>query len=71
VEPGRTGLHFRSEDAEDLADKVGLTLANRGTLAGMRRAARREFEARYTAEQNYRQLLGIYGSVAGEAATRA
>ena len=71
VEPGRTGLHFRSEDAEDLADKVGLTLANRGTLAGMRRAARREFEARYTSEQNYRQLLGIYGSVAGEAATRA
>jgi glycosyltransferase involved in cell wall biosynthesis len=69
VYPGRTGLLFRSEDAEDLADKIELALANPEKLAGMRREARREFEARYTAEQNYRQLLSIYTSVAGEAAT--
>ena len=68
VDSGRTGLLFRPGDPEDLTENVRLVLANPEMLAGMRREARSEFEAEYTAEQNYQRLLGIYSSVVGNAA---
>jgi glycosyltransferase involved in cell wall biosynthesis len=60
VADGRTGLHFEPGDATDLAAKVRILLGDPPRLAAMRQAARREFEARYTAEANYQQLLRIY-----------
>lgn len=60
VDSGRTGLHFRPGDAEDLAAKVEWMLANRPKLAQMRQEARAEFEAKYTAERNYHKLIEIY-----------
>lgn len=64
VEHGRTGLRFRAGDAGDLAAQVGRLLERPEERSRMRRAAREEFEARYTAEQNYRMLMGIYGAIA-------
>ncbi len=60
ISPGRTGLHFRPGDADDLAAKVAWAIAHPQELAQMGREARAEFEAKYTAEANYRQLMEIY-----------
>lgn len=60
VEHGRTGLHFRPGDAEDLAAKVEWVLTHPEALAQMRREARTEFEAKYTAKENYQRLMEIY-----------
>jgi glycosyltransferase involved in cell wall biosynthesis len=63
VDHGRTGLHFRPSDPEDLAAKVEWLLAHPNELARMRKEARAEYEAKYTAEQNYAQLMAIYHEV--------
>ena len=63
VESGRTGLNFRPGDPEDLAAKVEWALTHPDVLAQMRQEARAEFEAKYTAEQNYQILMEIYESV--------
>jgi glycosyltransferase involved in cell wall biosynthesis len=60
VEHGRTGLHFAPGDAQDLAAKVEWAWTHPRELAQMRRAARAEFEVKYTAERNYRMLIEIY-----------
>jgi len=63
VEHLRTGLHFRPGDPEDLAAKVEWLLAHPKELVRMRKEARAEYEARYTAERNYEQLMAIYRGV--------
>lgn len=63
VESGRTGLHFRPGDANDLAAKVEWLLDHPEELADMRRNARAEYEAKYTAERNYEMLMAIYEDV--------
>ncbi|RAM51556.1 MAG: glycosyltransferase family 1 protein [Hapalosiphonaceae cyanobacterium JJU2] len=60
VDSGRTGLHFRPGDANDLITQVEWILANPAKLADMRQEARAEFEAKYTAEKNYQKLMEIY-----------
>jgi len=57
---GRTGLHFRPSDPSDLAAKVDWLLCHPTELAHMRKEARREYEAKYTAERNYGMLMKIY-----------
>jgi glycosyltransferase involved in cell wall biosynthesis len=59
VDQGRTGLYFEAGDADDLAAKVRRLLAEPDELKRMRQAARQEYEAKYTAEANYRSLLAI------------
>jgi glycosyltransferase involved in cell wall biosynthesis len=65
IAPGRTGLHFRPGNPEDLAAQVEWTLKHPAELAQMRREARAEFEAKYTAAQNYQMLMEIYERVVG------
>jgi glycosyltransferase involved in cell wall biosynthesis len=60
VADGRTGLHFTPGDPEDLAAKVEWAWAHPEEMAAMGRAARREYEAKYTAERNYQTLIQIY-----------
>jgi glycosyltransferase involved in cell wall biosynthesis len=62
VEHGRVGLRFRPEDPEDLAMQVDWFLSHPEEQARMRWRARAEFEAKYTAERNYRMLVAIYAS---------
>jgi glycosyltransferase involved in cell wall biosynthesis len=64
IADGRTGMLFEAGNAEDLIRKAQALFAAPG--GEMRAAARKEFEARYTAEGNYPQLMGCY-----EAALRA
>ncbi|VEP12695.1 putative glycosyl transferase [Hyella patelloides LEGE 07179] len=60
VDPGRTGLHFKIGDSEDLVTKVKWLLDNPQQLEMMRHQARAEFENRFAAHKNYRQLINIY-----------
>lgn len=69
VEPGRTGLRFRSGNSADLADKVASLARRPRELEGMRRSARAAFEERYTAGRNHEMLAEIYArAIAGNAA---
>jgi glycosyltransferase involved in cell wall biosynthesis len=63
VEHGRTGLHFRPGDPEDLVAQVEWALTHPAALAHIRRETRAEFEAKYTAEKNYQMLMDIYERV--------
>lgn len=60
VEDGRTGLLFRPGDPGDLAARVEWLWAHRDRAAAMRREARAEYEAKYTADRNYERLMAIY-----------
>jgi glycosyltransferase involved in cell wall biosynthesis len=60
VDSGRTGLHFTPSDPTDLAAKVEWVLEHPTELLQMRSLARAEFEAKYTAQKNYHQLMAIY-----------
>jgi glycosyltransferase involved in cell wall biosynthesis len=60
VQDKRTGLHFNSSNPEDLASKVEWAWSQPDRMAEMGRAARKEYEARYTAARNYDTLMQIY-----------
>jgi glycosyltransferase involved in cell wall biosynthesis len=59
VEDGRTGLHFTPGDPEDLAAKVEWAWAHPKEMEEMGRAARREYETKYTPQANYQSLMDI------------
>nr|WP_283812845.1 glycosyltransferase family 4 protein [Bradyrhizobium tropiciagri] len=60
IDHGRTGLHARPGDAEDLARQVEFLASDEAQRQRMRHAVRREFELHYTAERNCEMLLAIY-----------
>ncbi|HUO17207.1 MAG TPA: glycosyltransferase [Verrucomicrobiae bacterium] len=63
VEDGRTGLYFLPGDPEDLAEKVDWAWNHPERMEEMGREARKEYEQKYTAEENYPQLMKIYEHV--------
>lgn len=63
VENERTGLHFMAGDWKDLAAKVDWAWDHPKKMQEMGREARREYEIKYTAEQNYQILRNIYNRV--------
>ena len=65
VEHGRTGLRFSPGDPEDLAAQVRWILHHPVERLRMRSRVQAEFEAKYTAERNYRMLIEIYESTLG------
>lgn len=60
VDHGRTGLHFEPGDPASLAAQANSLAGDASRRQSMRREARAEFEARYTASQNYNSLMNIY-----------
>jgi len=64
VDAGRTGLLFEPGSAADLAACVDRLLADPEQCERLRLEARREYEARYTAAANYRQLMAVYQAAA-------
>jgi len=63
VDHERTGMLFHPSDPTDLATKINWLLAHPQELRQMRQEARSEFEAKYTADDNYKRLMEIYQSV--------
>jgi glycosyltransferase involved in cell wall biosynthesis len=62
IDHGRIGLHFAPGSAAELAQQVQAAFSGRIDLGRMRGEARREFEMKYTPEQNYRRLREIYAA---------
>jgi glycosyltransferase involved in cell wall biosynthesis len=60
VSEGETGLLFRPGDSGDLAEKMAWALANPDLMAEMGRRARRQYDANFSADVNYRRLMEIY-----------
>ena len=60
VEDGRTGLHFITGDAVDLAEKVRWAWTHPKEIRSMGDEARHEYEIKYTAAINYPMLMEIY-----------
>jgi len=63
VEHGRTGLLFRPGDVNDLARTMALAWDQPDYMNCLAEQARAEYELKYTASVNYRQLMKIYEEV--------
>jgi glycosyltransferase involved in cell wall biosynthesis len=59
IEDGHTGILFEPGDSHDLVRAVERVLTDPDPSV-MSQAARKEFEAKYTADENYPQLMAIY-----------
>jgi glycosyltransferase involved in cell wall biosynthesis len=66
VDDGRTGLHFKAGDGEDLAAKVQWAWTHAQRMEEFGRAARAEYLAKYTADCKYRSLMLLYTRVMEE-----
>lgn len=60
IQDNQTGLLFRTGDSEDLAAKIQWLVAHPKERLVMQDNIRREYEKKYTAKQNYQQLIKIY-----------
>lgn len=60
IEDGATGVHFSPGDPEDLARRVEWAWSHPHELREMGRAARSEYEDKYTGARNYKQSMEIY-----------
>jgi len=60
IADGENGLHITPGDASELAEKIEWAWTHPAEMEAMGRAARAEYEAKYTAGHNYEQLLSIY-----------
>ena len=60
VRDGETGLLFEPGNPRDLADKMAWALTHPDVMADMGRKARAQYEAEFTAERNFAQLMAIY-----------
>jgi glycosyltransferase involved in cell wall biosynthesis len=70
VEDGATGLLFEVDNVDDLAQKIEWAEAHPEDMARMGRAARREYEMKYTPDRNYQALVNIYRTAIGGLTTR-
>jgi len=67
VQDGKTGLHFTASDPHDLASTVHWAWSHPDEMEAMGRRARAEYEAQYTPERNYPQLMKAYERAMGAA----
>lgn len=70
IEDGTTGLLVEPEDPASLAGAVRELGADTERIATMGRAARRVYEKRYAAHLHTEALVGLFGQLLGERASR-
>lgn len=70
VRDGETGLLFEPGNSQDLANKMAWVLAHPDAMAEMGHKARAQYEAEFTAERNYAQLMAIYEDAINANASR-
>jgi glycosyltransferase involved in cell wall biosynthesis len=62
IEDGKNGLLFTPGNGAEFAQKIEWAWNHPGELARMGKAARQEYEEKYSAERNYENLVNIYQS---------
>ncbi|MBF0523116.1 MAG: glycosyltransferase family 4 protein [Candidatus Omnitrophica bacterium] len=60
VEEGKTGFLFRPGDADALAEKIRVFFDNPEVARRMGETARKVYDEKYIAEENYRILMDVY-----------
>ena len=60
VEGSQAGMLFEPQDTISLVEKIHWAVEHNEDLLAMGKNAYRVFKERYTAEQNYEQLMKIY-----------
>jgi len=70
LDDGVTGLSFEPGNVEDIRAKVRWAAAHPAKMLEMGRNARSKYEAHYTAEQNYANLMRIYAQAVAQKASR-
>lgn len=60
VRDGRTGLHYTPGNVDELAERVEWAWTHPQEVRAMGKEARKDYEAKYTAEKNYPMLMEIY-----------
>jgi glycosyltransferase involved in cell wall biosynthesis len=63
IDHGRTGLLFEPGSARDLAQTIRFAKENPSLMRSLGKAARAEYEAKYTPERNHQQLMEVYSQV--------
>ncbi len=63
VQDGVTGLFFTAGDAQDLRDKINWALNHPVEMEKMGGNGRKQYENKYSAQTNYKQLIQIYHTV--------
>lgn len=71
VDHGRTGLRFQAGSAQDLARQIAWAEVFPAKLRVMGSNARAEYEAKFTPDRNYEQLMAIYDDAIAETRLRA
>ena len=66
VKDGVTGLLFEPGNANDLANKMRWAQQHPDEMATMGLNARKQYEAEFTADRNYHQLMAIYADAIAE-----
>jgi len=61
IEDRKTGLFFRPGDSEDLARTILSLIRDKGRLRYMREQSRIRYLSSYTADENYAQMMTIFG----------
>lgn len=61
VQERQNGLLFHPGGTEDLVEKARWMTTHQEEMSAMRITTRKIFEEKYTAEENYRQLMAVYG----------
>lgn len=65
IQDGKTGLHFKAGNTDDLHQKIQWAIEHPEEMALMGKNARVEYEEKYSAEKNYQLLLNIYKQAKG------
>jgi glycosyltransferase involved in cell wall biosynthesis len=65
VQHGRTGLLFEPGSADDLGRHLAWAEAFPAKMRAMGENARAAYEARFTSQENYQQLMAIYEEAIG------
>ncbi len=60
IKPGKTGLLFEAGNSEELSKEMEWAYRHPEEMKRMGMNARKEYEEKYTAERNYKMLMGIY-----------
>ena len=66
VKEGETGLLFEPANPRDLADTLAWAQSHPDHMMEMGRKARAQYEAKFSAEVNYRLFMDIYEGVLDE-----
>ena len=60
IQHEKNGILYEPNDIEDLINKIKWVLLNKNKCEEIKRNAKKEFEEKYSEDENYKMLIKIY-----------